>query len=250
MTQHPHLDPSPFLLKGGPVGMLLIHGFTGSPPEMRRIGEYLHQRGLTVYAPLLPGHGTTVEEMNRCRWTDWAGHVERALADLRARCERVFVGGLSMGGALTLYLAAHHPELPGAIAYAPATIVANRLIYLTPVLKYFISKCPKSPESDLTDPEADRHLWSYAENPVSAAHELLKLTRHVRRLLPRVTCSLLVIYSTRDQAIHPRSGPYTYERAGSQDKELVVLHNSGHCITVDSEWEWVAEKTWEFIQRH
>jgi carboxylesterase len=250
MTRHPHLDPSPFLLEGGPVGMLLIHGFTGSPPEMRLVGEYLHQRGLTVYAPLLPGHGATVEEMNRCRWTDWTGHVERALTDLRARCETVFVGGLSMGAVLTLYLAAHHPELPGAVAYSPATIVADRLIYLTPVLKYFIPKRAKSPEKDLTDPEADLRLWSYEENPVFAAHELLKLTRRVRRLLPRITCPLLVIYSTLDQAIHPRSGPYTYERAGSRDKELVVLHNSGHCITVDSEWEFVAEKTYQFIQNH
>ncbi len=250
MTRHPHLDPSPFLLEGGPVGILLIHGFTGSPPEMRLVGEYLHQRGMTVYAPLLPGHGTKVEDMNRCRWTDWAGHVERALMDLRARCPTVFVGGLSMGAVLTLYLAARHPDLPGAVAYAPATLVADRLIYLTPVLKYFISKRPKSPERDLTDPEADLRLWSYEENPVSGAHELLKLTLTVRRLLPQIICPLLVMYSTRDQAVHPRSGPYTYERAGSKDKELVVLHNSGHCITVDSEWEFVAEKTWEFIRRH
>lgn len=250
MTRHPHLDPSPFLLEGGPVGMLLIHGFTGSPPEMRLVGEYLHQRGLTVYAPLLPGHGTTVEDMNRCRWTDWTGHVEKALADLRARCETVFVGGLSMGSVLTLYLAAHHPELPGAVAYSPAILVADRLIYLTPVLKYFISRRPKSPDKDLTDPEADLRLWSYEENPVPAAHELLKLLLRVRRLLPRITCPLLVIYSTLDQVIHPRSGPYTYERAGSRDKELVTLHNSGHCITVDSEWEFVAEKTYQFIQSH
>ena len=95
------------------TGVLLIHGYTGSPTEMRWIGDYLHARGLTVSGPLLPGHGTTPEAMNRCRWTDWTGHVEAALADLRTRCARVFVGGLSMGSLLTLYLAAHHPDLPG-----------------------------------------------------------------------------------------------------------------------------------------
>ncbi len=250
MTRHPHLDPSPFLLEGGPLGILLIHGFTGSPPEMRLVGDYLHRRGMTVYAPLLPGHGTTVEEMNRCRWTDWADHVERALADLRARCQTVFVGGLSMGALLTLYLAARHPDLPGAILYAPATIVADRLIYLTPVLKYVIPRRPKSPEKDLADPEADLRIWSYEENPVRAAHELLKLTYYVRRRLPEVTCPLLIFYGTRDRAIHPRSARYTCERAGSTDKELVILHNSGHCLTVDMEWETVAEKTWAFIQAH
>ncbi|HIQ01384.1 MAG TPA: alpha/beta fold hydrolase [Anaerolineales bacterium] len=247
MTQHPHLDPSPFLLEGGPVGALLIHGFTGSPPEMRMIGDYLHERGLTVSGPLLPGHGTTVEEMNRCRWTDWVAHTEAALADLQARCEAVFVGGLSMGSLLTLYLAAHRPDLSGAILYSPAVMVADRLIYLTPVLKYLIRRKSKSGESDLTDPEADRRLWSYEENPVFAAHEVLKLIRQVRRLLPQVTCPLLIIHSTRDRAIHPESARYTFERVGSRDKERVTLHHSGHCLTVDSEWEAVAEKTYRFI---
>jgi carboxylesterase len=191
-----------------------------------------------------------VEEMNRCRWSDWTAHVEKALADLQARCETVFVGGLSMGSLLTLYLAAHHPPLRGAIAYSPAVIVAERLIHLTPVLKYLIPTKPKSEECDLTDPQADLRLWSYEEHPAFAAHELLKLIRQVRRLLPQVTCPLLVIHSTLDQAIHPHSARYTYERAGSADKELVTLHNSGHCLTVDSEWEAVAEKTHAFIQAH
>ena len=250
MTQHSHLDPSAFLLDGGPIGVLLIHGFTGSPPEMRPVGDYLNACGLTVSAPLLPGHGTDVDDMNSRRWPEWAAKVESALADLQARCEMVFVGGLSMGSVLTLYLAAHHPELSGAILYSPAVVVADRLIYLTPVLKYLIPKKPKSGESDLTDPQADLHLWSYEENPSCAAHELLKLILRVRRLLPRVTCPLLIIHSVLDQAIHPSSAQYTYEQAGSSDKELVTLRNSGHCITVDSEWEFVAEKTHKFIQAH
>lgn len=252
MTRHSHLDPSPFFLEGGPIGVLLIHGFTGSPPEMRLIGNYLHERGLTVSGPLLPGHGTTAEEMNRCKWRDWTRHVERALADLKERCQTVFVGGLSMGSLLTLYLAAHHPDLPGAILYSPAVVVADRLIYLTPLLKYFIHKKPKSDsgDTDLTDPEAPLRLWSYEQNPVFAAHELLKLILRVRRLLPRVVCPLLIIHSTLDQAIHPKSALYTYRRAGSKDKELITLHNSGHCLTVDSEWEAVAGKTYEFILNH
>ncbi|MFQ6099977.1 MAG: alpha/beta hydrolase [Anaerolineae bacterium] len=250
MTQRSRPDPSAFFLGGGPVGVLLIHGFTGSPPEMRLVGDYLHQRGFTVSGLLLPGHGTTVEDMNRRRWTDWTGHVEQALADLQARCETVFVGGLSMGSVLTLYLAARHPELPGAVLYSPAVMVGNRLLYLTPVLKHLIHKKPKSNKSDLTDPRAELRLWHYEEYPVFAAHELLKLNLQVRRLLPQVTCPLLVIHSTLDRDIHPKSARLTYERAGSADKELITLHNSGHCLTVDSEWEFVAEKTYEFIQTH
>ena len=251
MTRHPHLDPSAFFLEGGPTGVLLVHGFTGSPPEMRLAGDYLHRRGYTVSGPLLPGHGTTVDDMNRCKWTDWTAHVEQALADLQAHCETVFVGGLSMGSLLTLYLAAHHPEIAGAILYSPAVVVADRRIYLSPALKYPIPKKPVQPgDSDLTDPEADLRLWSYEETPTFAAHELLKLIFRVRRLLPQVTCPLLIIHSIGDRAVHPRSARYTYERVGSADKELVTLYNSGHAITVDSEWEFVAEKTCEFIQAH
>ena len=250
MTRHAHLDPSPFFLEGGPVGVLLIHGFTGSPPEMRLVGDYLHERGLTVSGPLLPGHGTTVEDMNRCRWTDWTGRAEAALGDLQSRCETTFVGGLSMGSILTLYLAAQHPELAGIITYSPAVWPADRLLYLTPFLKYAVHKKVKSDDSDLVDPGADLRLWSYEENPAFAAHELLKLLRQVRRLLPRVTCPVLGIHSTGDTAIHPDSARRTYERVGATDKELVTLHNSGHGITVDSEWEAVAEKTHEFIRTH
>jgi carboxylesterase len=250
MTPHAHLDPSAFFLEGGPVGVLLIHGFTGSPPEMRLVGDYLHQRDYTVSAPRLPGHGTTVDDMNRRKWTEWTECAEDALIDLRTRCEQVFVGGLSMGSVLTLHLAAHYPKLSGAIVYSPAMWVANRLIYLTPVLKYLIPKRPQSGESNLTDPQADLRLWSYDQDPVRAAHELLKLIRRVQRALPHITCPLLVMHSTLDQAIHPDSARRTYERVGSTDKELVTLRNSGHCITVDSEWEFVAQKTYMFIQTH
>lgn len=250
MPRQPHLDPSPFYLEGGPAGVLLIHGFTGAPPEMRLIGDYLHQRGYTVYGPLLPGHGTTVEDMNRCKWTDWTGHVEKAFAELTSRCEKVCVAGLSMGSLLTLYLAAHHPELPAAVLYSPAVKVASRLIYFSPIFKYLIPKKPKSAESDLTDPEAELRLWHYEEDPAFAAHELLKLIRRVRRLLPQVTCPLLIVHSTRDKAITPDSASYTFERVGSRDKEMITLHNSGHCLTVDSEWEFVAARTLDFIQHH
>jgi carboxylesterase len=176
--------------------------------------------------------------------------VEQALADLQARCETVFVGGLSMGAVLALYLAARHPELSGVVAYSPALWPANWLIYLTPVFKYLLPRQRQSSEKDLTSPEADLRLWSYEVNPIFAAHELLKLARRVRKTLPQVTQPLLVIHSTLDSAIHPDSARRTYERVASADKELVTLHNSGHCITVDSEWEFVAQKTHEFIQTH
>ena len=252
MARQPHLDPSPFFLHGGPVGVLLIHGFTGSPPETRRIGDYLHVRGFTVSAPLLPGHGTTEADMNKCKWVDWASHVEKALSELEGQCEMVFVGGLSMGTLLTLHLAARRRELPGAVLYSPALQIASRLLYLSPLLKHLVATTAKSAESDLTDPEARLHLWSYERNPVRAAHELLKLTAHVRRRLSQVYCPLLVFQSTRDRTIKPDSGQFTLDHVSTpaRHKELVTLHNSGHCLTVDSEWESVAKRTCAFLMTH
>ncbi len=249
MAQHDQLDPSPFFLEGGSTGILLIHGFTGSPPELRLLGDYLHQRGFTVSAPLLPGHGTRVEEMNDCRWTDWTGAAAEALADLQSRCDTVFAGGLSMGSLLVIDLAARH-DLAGAVLYAPAVKVASRLIHLAPVFKYLIPKRPKGEQTDLTDPEAEQHCWSYEAFPSFGAHELLKLIRRSHELLPRVTCPLLIVHSTGDEMIRPDSAQFAYERAGSLDKELITLHNSGHVITVDSEWRTVAEVTHRFIEAH
>ncbi|MEI8083787.1 MAG: alpha/beta fold hydrolase, partial [Actinomycetes bacterium] len=214
------------------------------------IGDYLNARGLTVSGPLLPGHGTTPEAMNRCGWTDWTGQVERSLADLRARCMRVFVGGLSMGSLLTLYLAAKHPDLPGVIIYSPAVWTATSKIYLTPLARHFFAFQPKSAASDLVDPQADRQLWCYDVDPVGAAAELLKLILVVRRSLPKVVCPVIIIHSTRDAAVHPASAQRTFERIAARDKQLITLYESGHCVTVDRQWEYVAEKTWDFIVGH
>jgi len=250
MGRHRMADPSPFLLEGGSTGVLLVHGFTGSPAEMRLLGKHLWRQGYTVRAPLLPGHRTTVSEMNRCRWQDWAVAADNALQDLRKRCDTVFVAGLSMGSLLTLYLAAQHSDLPGIVLYAPAVWLNNASIYVTPLAKYLIDTRPKSGKSDLTDPLAESRIWSYDHEPVDAAHELLKLILRVRRMLPKVTCPLLTVHSTGDSRIHPQSAQRTCKRVRSTDCQIVTLTNSGHCLTVDSEWEYVAGLTAEFVRCH
>ncbi len=198
----------------------------------------------------MPGHGTTVEEMNRCKWSDWTEHVERSYEALRERCERVFVAGLSMGGLLTLHFAAHHPEIPGAIAYSPATWVQNRLLPLTPLLRYFIKSKPKGRDSDLVDPLADRQVWSYDLYPVFAASQLYALAVRVRRLLPKITCPLLIVYSTGDGSIHPTSAQRTYDRVGSKDKHIIKIEGSGHVITADAQWRFVTEQTLAWVRQH
>lgn len=247
MARSPDVRPTPFFLPGGSTGVLLIHGFTGSPAEMRLVGDYLNKRELTISAPLLPGHGTTVEAMNRCRWQNWTDHAQQAYEELTSLCETVFVGGLSMGALITIYLAAHH-QPGGAILYSPALQVTSPLIHLAPLFKHVVHKVAKSGQSDMADPAADRRAWSYAAYPTSAAHELLKLIGRCKELLPRVTCPLLAFYSTGDSMIKAEGAQRVVEDAGSEDAKLVTLHNSGHVLTVDSEWMTVAERTYDFIR--
>ncbi len=250
MAQHAHLDPAPFFLPGGPTGVLLVHGFTGSPTEMRLVGDFFHAAGLTVSAPQLPGHGSCVENMNKVKWTDWVGRVEQAYGELAGRCRHAFVAGLSLGSLLTMNLAANHPELPGAILYSPATWVQNNLLPLAPVARHFLKTRRKRGVSDLVDPTADAQLWCYEEEPVPAAAELYALQRRVRRRLPTLVPPLLIVYSTGDGAIHASSAQRTYDLAGSADKQLVKIEQSGHVITVDRQWRFVAEQTLNWINNH
>nr|HRJ44044.1 alpha/beta fold hydrolase [Caldilineaceae bacterium] len=233
---------------GGPVGVLLVHGFTGSPTEMRLVGEYLNQRGITVSAPCLPGHATTLDDLNRRRWSDWSSHITQKAADLRSRCDTVFVGGLSLGALLSLYLAANLPGLAGAILYSPAIMLTDPRRHLLPVLKYLVRQLPK-PADNFVDPEAGSRLWSYNAFPVAASYEVIKLIGQVERHLPRVTCPLLVVQSTADDSIHPDCAQFVYERVGAAEKEIVTLHHSGHVLTLDQEWEQVAEQTYQFIRK-
>lgn len=248
MTQYTSLDPSAFTLEGGSVGILLIHGFTGSPAEMRLVGEYLNQRDITVSVPCLPGHGTTLDDLNQCQWRDWTNHIEAEAAKLQSRCESVFVGGLSLGALLSLYLAANVPDLAGAALYSPSIMLTDPRRHFLPIIKHLVGQLPK-PEDDFTDPEAKSRFWSYDAYPTAASHELIKFIKQVKQSLPRVTCPIRILHSTGDTVMHPESAPYIYARVGSTDKEIVTLHNSGHVLTLDSEWKQVAEQTYQFAKK-
>jgi carboxylesterase len=249
MTQHAWLDPKPFHFKGGPVGCLLIHGFTGAPPEMRPLGEYLAARGLTVSGPLLAGHGTHYRDLAKTTWQDWYASAEAAYERLREDCTRVFVGGLSLGSLLALRLAALRP-VDGVISYAPALMALDWRVKFVRPLRHIMrwNRKEEPQDADMTDPEASKMLWSYDVNPGESVYQVALLQKEVRRLLPSITAPILIFHSTRDGAIRPECGELTYNSVASAQKELVLLHNSGHCVTVDSEREFVWRKTHEWIE--
>jgi len=251
MTDHPLPIPDPFDWPGNSTGVLLIHGFTGSPAEMRPMGEYLAGQGYTVLGPLLPGHGTTWQDLARRKWHEWTEAVEQAYQNLRSRCDKVFVCGGSMGGLLTLYLAQRHLDIAGIIPMAPALFTVDWRASWAWLIKYWIPFNPYDPArdgDDLTDPEARRRfIWSYNGTPVAAAEQLIYLQRAVRRHLRQIAMPTLIMMGTRDQSVKLQSAAYLFDHIAAQDKELIWLNHSGHCLWVDSEREHVWQKAHEFI---
>jgi carboxylesterase len=243
-----HLDPSAYSAPGGPVGALLIHGFGGSVAETRPMGEYLAARGLTVRCPLLPGHGTTAEDLTHIHRRAWIDEVESAFRDLEDRCEAVFVGGLSMGSLLALWLGAAHPTVAGIITMAPTVQLQFRLLWLTLGLRHVLKYAPASliEEEALGDPEAIERIWCYDEMPLWGTAELYLLQRGVHRVLAQIRQPILIFQGRLDNWLSPDSAQILYDRVASPDKTLIWLEHSGHNVLADGEREqvWAQSYAW------
>lgn len=212
------------------------------------MGEYLAHRGLTVECPLLPGHGTHPQDLTRIRWQDWAGAMESALKSLQNRCRVVFVGGLSAGALLALWLGAEHPEVAGLIPMAPIVKARNRSMPLTLGLRHLLTYSPLGPvgDDDLGDPEAIHRIWCYDQVPLWGAAEVYLLIRQVRRVLHTIRQPLLIFQGVRDAQVPPEAAQMVYDVAASEDKTLVWLEHSGHNLLVDGEREsvWALSHEW------
>jgi len=243
------LNLDPFFFQGGEVGCLLIHGGTGSPPEMRLMGEFLAEKGLTVLGVRLAGHGTTPEDLASKHWMDFIVSAQEGLDQLRSICSTVFVGGLSVGGLITLYLAARHPFRGAVVMSAPAFIHDWRIHFL-PIFKYLVKWVQMGEDFDLTDPEAQNRLFCYQRVPTSFGVQVSKLIHETRASLSQVHMPLLLMQGAKDRTIPPESSQYFFDHVGSQDKEIILFQNSGHAITVDSERKMVWQRAYEFIVEH
>lgn len=243
--QHPELDGKSYLLKGNHVGVLLIHGFTATTIETRKVGDFLNGKGLSIGAPLLPGHGTSPEDLNRKHWGDWLNAAEEMYMQLTRACRVIFVAGESMGGLLAILMAATHPEMSGMILYAPAMhIPSMQLAWLLAPFKAYVEK------SYVKKDQVDIGWQGYNVVPLRAAVELLRLQKVAKNALSSIRQPVLIFQGKNDQTIDPMSSQTVYDEIGSSEKQLTWLEHSGHCILLDSEWESAAEGTWQFVQHH
>ncbi len=238
----------PIDLPGGPVGVLLSHGFTGTTQSMRPWAQHLAAAGLTVVAPRLPGHGTRWEDMAKTGFADWYGEVERAFDDLRARCETVFAMGLSMGGTLVLRLAEQRGDQVAGLVVVNASLKSERKdLKLAPVLSKVIPSLP-GVGSDIRK-EGVQEL-AYARVPLKALVSLQRAWPVVCRDLHRITCPVLAYRSRVDHVVEPISGRTLVEGLAGGRVEERILENSYHVATLDNDAPEIFEVSLEFVRTH
>lgn len=238
----------PFHADGGRIGVLLSHGFTGSPASMIPWGQHLAGLGHTVRVPRLPGHGTSWRDMNRTRWTDWYGELDTALTELRATCDHVIVAGLSMGGCLALRLAEQRgDDITALVLVNPAVHLERRDLRLVPALQWVL---PSMPGIGNDIKMAGQDEVGYDRTPLKALASQLTMWKDVRAGLPKVDQPLLVFRSDVDHVVDATSVPIILDGVSSTVKELVPLTNSFHVATLDHDAPLIFERTAAFITEH
>lgn len=242
-------DPAaqPWAAGDGPDGVLVVHGYTGTPQAVRPWAEHLVAAGFTVSLPRLPGHGTHWRDLNATRWTDWYAQVDGAFAELSERCDRVFLAGLSMGGALALRLAEQHGDaVAGLTLVNPAIHVEHPALKVLPVLRHLVPSLAAI-TNDIADPAA-REV-GYDRNPLQAMHSQTQLWADVVAHLGLVTQPLLVYRSAQDHIVDASSVELLRREVASTDVEVRTLTRSYHVATLDYEAEEIFAGSVEFFRR-
>jgi esterase/lipase len=244
----------PFAFDGGDgpdgrTGVLLVHGFTGTPMSMRPWGEHLAAEGFAVHCPLLPGHGTQWQDCNTCTHDQWTTTVENAFDELSAVCDRVFVAGLSMGGTLATRLAQVRPDdVAGLLLVNPALLTQRLDAKLLPLLARLTpSWAPIA--SDIKKPGVTE--LAYPKLPTRAMMQLRGLWAATRADLGRVTAPVIVFHSVVDHVVEPVNSTILLAGIGSTDKTEVLLEDSYHVATLDNDApkifagsvDWIRERT-------
>jgi esterase/lipase len=232
----------------GRTGVLLLHGFTGSPASLRPWGEFLAGEGFAVRGPRLPGHGTSWQDCNSTTEQDWLAEVHRSFDALAAECDRVFVAGLSMGGTLAIRFAEQRPgDLAGLVLVNPSLLTLRLDAKLLPLLaKLTPSWAPIA--NDIKKPGVDE--LAYPKLPTRAMVALRRLWTATRPELASITAPLLVFRSVEDHVVEPASVEMLLAGVSSTDKAEVLLEESYHVATLDNDAERIFTESAAWIRAH
>lgn len=238
----------PFLYMGDQTGILLVHGFTGTPYEMHGMGAYFAEQGHTVLGVRLPGHATQPRDLPRMRWQDWLNAVEDGYHLLHSAGCQVFVMGLSMGGILTLTAAARLP-IAGAVAMsAPYHLPPDPRLPYAKYLAWLMPTVPKGPP-DWQDSSVAGKFVEYPAFLTRGIAELRDLLDEMRRSLPQVRCPVLLVQSRTDGTVAPENMEQIYAALGTPDKTRLWLEKSSHVVTCDQEHNQLFEAALDFVHK-
>ncbi len=236
----------PMSVDGGPVGVLVLHGFTGNPQSVRPLADAVAAAGHGVEMPLLSGHGTVVEDMLDTNWTDWSTDAEAAYQRLAARSRHVVVAGLSMGGSLTCWLATRHPEIAGIVCVNPATQAAPEVRGFIETLVADGAEVMDGLGSDVADPSSPES--AYPQTPLRPLLSLFEAANEIQPDLARITCPLLLFTSPEDHVVPPGDSDFLAEQV-SGPVERVSCDRSYHVATLDFDRDMIIEKSLEFLAK-
>jgi carboxylesterase len=247
----PHAEP--FYADGTPdasgrrIGVLLSHGFTGSPASVVPWGRYLAERGYAVAVPVLPGHGTTWLEMTSTRYDDYYAAIEAEFEALKARCDEVVVGGLSMGGCLAVTLAERRAgEIAGVVLVNPAVASTNKQLLLLPLMKHLVKAFPAI-GNDVKKTGVDE--YAYPKTPLKPLASMLEAWKQIRADLAKITAPVLLFRSTDDHVVDPSSAKIILAGISSTDATERVLTESYHVATLDNDAETIFSESAAFVER-
>jgi carboxylesterase len=237
----------PFSAAGNAQGALVLHGFTGNTFSMRGVASAIADAGLSVEAPLLPGHGTSVADMLDTRWADWSAATEAAYLDLAGRCDKVAVVGLSMGGTLTCWLAERHPEIAGLVVINPLvqSIPADQVAAVRGMVEAGVTLMDGI-GSDIAEPDVAE--LSYDQTPVEPLLSLLAAADEVGAKLADIACPVLLFSSREDHVVPPTNGDALASALGERC-ERVWLERSYHVATLDYDRDEIQKRAADFVTR-
>ncbi|MGN6705026.1 MAG: alpha/beta hydrolase [Rhodanobacter sp.] len=263
------IQQTDFFLEGGRRGVLLIHGLTGTPMEMKLLGKGLNRAGFTVHGMQLAGHCGSADDLLATGWHDWYASVQQAADDLCDKVDQLFVGGLSMGALLALKLAADRPGQVAGVGVYGATFRYDgwsipplaRLSFMLPLLKKlgigrgrsFMEQPPYGIRDERLRAQVsaamlggDSAAAGLPGNPWYSLAEMYGLAASVRRQLPQVTAPCLVAHASDDDVASPKNAELVV-RAVSAPTELLLLDDSYHMITIDKQRRTLIERSAAFF---
>ena len=241
------------LQEGSSHGVLLLHGFGDTPQTLSLLARRLARNGYGVLAPLLPGHGRSMNAFRRSRADQWVAASREALRAMRERYSTVSVIGLSMGGALAVVIAADSPPIASLALVAPylempthVRLAAAVHWLWSPLVGEINSRNPRSVHDPI---EREKNL-AYGAVTGRALLELSKVVRRARKALSVVTSPTLIIMSNEDPRVPIAVGEFALKKLGASDKKLVVTEGAGHIITVDYGRERVFTEIERWLRAH